>query len=123
MQCYKVTHDTIFKVAGLVKSECEELEIRGIDVAKQENGSDCGIYAIANAYELCRSKDPSKIEWCVDQMRGHLITTSFPTKQCVRIPDPKPAVCSCTVFAGYQRVEDRRWCSAVPVIGGFTKNV
>ena len=36
MQCYKVTQDTIFKVAGLVKSECEELEIRGIDVLNKK---------------------------------------------------------------------------------------
>ena len=32
----KVTQDTIFKVAGLVKSECEELEIRGIDVLNRK---------------------------------------------------------------------------------------
>ena len=81
-------------MAGLVRSECEELEIRGIDVLNKKMEV-IVVYMLSLMYELCRSKDPSEIEWCVDQMRGHLITcmesgeiTSFPTKQCVRIPDP-----------------------------------
>ena len=118
MQCYKVTQATIFKVAGLVKSECEELEIRGIDVG------DCGIYAIANAYELCRSKDPSEIEWCVDEMRGHWGNNKFPNEAMCTYTRPHASQpCAVALYLQASREEGRRWCSAVPVIGGFTKNV
>ena len=40
----------------------------------QTNGSDCGVYAIANTVALCHGLDPSEIHYIVPQLRSHLVT-------------------------------------------------
>jgi Ulp1 family protease len=40
---------------------------------KQDNGNDCGLYAIANATALCNGFDPSLILWGKNSMRSHFL--------------------------------------------------
>lgn len=51
----------------------------------QPNGSDCGVYAIAFATDLCNGRDPGLIDYDTRRMRQHVVTcfsngvlTSFP---------------------------------------------
>ena len=51
----------------------------------QTNGTDCGIYAIANGQELCAGRIPASCSWVGHKMRAHLLKcldvgklTSFP---------------------------------------------
>ena len=43
-----------------------------MDVQKQLNGSDCGIFAIAYCYELCSGLDPCKAKLDCKMVREHL---------------------------------------------------
>ena len=54
-------------------------------VGKQRGSVDCGLFAIAIAYELCRGNDPSNVVFQQEEMRRHLYNcfeqrhlTSFP---------------------------------------------
>ena len=58
-----------------------------VNIPKQSGGTDCGLYAIANATALCFQQDPSKIQFHQNVMRLHLIKcmedgelAPFPTK-------------------------------------------
>ena len=45
---------------------------RSQDTEKQNNGSDCGRFAIAVAFELCAGNNTMTILWPQEQMREHL---------------------------------------------------
>ena len=44
-----------------------------MNIQKQPNGSDCGIFALACATELACGRDPILCEWDVKNMRPYLI--------------------------------------------------
>jgi hypothetical protein len=43
-----------------------------MDVQKQENGSDCGVLAIAITYDLCAGHDPGQVQYNSKRIRPHL---------------------------------------------------
>ena len=43
-----------------------------MDVGRQSNGSDCGVLAIAFAYDICSSNDRCKIKYDHRSVRQHL---------------------------------------------------
>lgn len=43
-----------------------------INVGRQKGGSDCGLYAIAMAYDLCAGADPVYKKYVQSEMRSHL---------------------------------------------------
>jgi hypothetical protein len=72
------------QVRNLVGQNFEEISV--VSVQQQENGSDCGVFAIAFATALVYSLEPSATAFDVPKMRSHLSTclksgviTSFPT--------------------------------------------
>ena len=50
-------------IASLMFSPAEQLVVRMMDVGRQLNGSDCGVLAIALAYDICSGNDPCKIKY------------------------------------------------------------
>ena len=61
------------EIARMLKTQSDYINLEHMDVAQQENGSDCGVYAIANALEICQGHDPSACNWEGAQMRTHLL--------------------------------------------------
>ena len=53
-------------------SRAEKLTVRLMDVRRQSNGFDCGVIAIAFAYDICSGNDPCKIKYDHRSIRQHL---------------------------------------------------
>lgn len=64
--------DAKIQVAAIVRCQEAELVLEVMDVDLQINGDDCGLHAIATAYELCAGNDPTGIIWQHNQLRSHL---------------------------------------------------
>ena len=67
-----VSNSTLKLIASLVLSHTERLTVRVMDVGRQSNGSDCGILAIAFAYDICSGNDPCKVKYNHRLIRQHL---------------------------------------------------
>lgn len=63
---------TVHIVSSLMYSSASQLVIRMMNVARQSNGSDCGVLAIAFAYDICSGADPCKRKYDHMSIRGHL---------------------------------------------------
>ena len=50
------------------------------NVQKQQGGSECGLYAIANATSLAYGKDPVSMTYIESTMREHLLHCLFEMK-------------------------------------------
>ena len=66
-----VSSSTLKLIASLMLSHAEKLTVRIMDVGRQSNGSDCGVLALAFAYDIC-SNDPCKIKYNHRSTRQHL---------------------------------------------------
>ena len=68
-----LSKETVRLIASLVYvySPSSELRVTMMDVEKQSNSSDCGVLAIAYAFDLCSGLNP-----CIDhsKIRSHLAT-------------------------------------------------
>ena len=53
-----LSNDLAHLIASMVYSSLSELKIVMVDVEKQSNGSDCGVLAIAYAFDSCSSLNP-----------------------------------------------------------------
>ena len=60
-------------VAKLMRVDTDHIQIDLVDIRPQTNESDCGLYAIANAFELCAKRDPATCNWKEKCMRPHLL--------------------------------------------------
>lgn len=76
---YDSMHTTPTTDGCIVKQACKILQciqpsitINVINVQPQVGGTDCGLFAIAMAFDLCNSIDPITFTYCQDQMREHL---------------------------------------------------
>ena len=59
-------------ITSLVFSSVSKLVVRMMDVGKQCNGSDCGVLAIAFAYDICSGNNPCKVKFENRSIRQHL---------------------------------------------------
>ena len=67
-----VSSGTVKLIASLVFSPAKQLVVRMMDVGRQSNGSDCGVLALAFAYDICSGNDPCKIKYDHRTMWQHL---------------------------------------------------
>ena len=67
-----VSSTTMKLIASLVFSPAEQLVVKMMDVGKQSNGSDCGVLAIAFAYDICNGDDPCTVKYDHRSIRRHL---------------------------------------------------
>ena len=68
------TKETVRQIASLVNSPSSELRVTMMDVEKQSNGSDCGVLAIAYAFDLCSGLNPCTVRFDHSKIRSHLAT-------------------------------------------------
>ena len=54
---------TVHLIASLLFSAASTLEMRTMDVTRQSNGSDCGVLAIAYAFDICSGLDPCSVSF------------------------------------------------------------
>ena len=84
----KVQETTIPIIASLVYSSLPTLIIHMMDVGPQSNGHDCGVLAIAIAYDLCAGNNPLTVVYEHKTIRQHLLEglrdccfSRFPTRK------------------------------------------
>ena len=80
-----VSDKTIHLIASMVYSSSSKLEVRMMDVAKQFNKSDCGVFAIAYAFDICSRFNPCAVQFDNKKIRQHLVT-HLETCQLSRFP-------------------------------------
>ena len=75
-------------IADMMFSDRKYITIRQVHVQQQIGGSDCGLFAIANAAAVCNGKDPGTLVYNKKQMREHLrkclsgrTLTEFPRRE------------------------------------------
>ena len=59
-------------IAILMFSTAKKFVVRMMDVGWQSNGSDCGVLAIAFAYDICSGNDPCKFKYDHRSIRQRL---------------------------------------------------
>ena len=68
-------------------TDCITLEVQNVQL--QKGVTDCGLYAIAYATDLCYGNKPSNLHYHQDKLRVHLVKsletkmTPFPSKYCI----------------------------------------
>ena len=67
-----VSTGTLHVIASLISSCASQLVVKMMDVGRQSNGSDCGVLAIAFAYDICSGSDPCKVKFNHKAIRRHL---------------------------------------------------
>lgn len=91
---------TIQNICSFLKSPAKKLLFQYIDILRQENSSDCGVYALANATELALGGNPQLCNWEVEKMRGHVIAC---LEKGYMAPFPKKGK-RCVGFSGGRKV-------------------
>ena len=81
------------QICSLWQPSSDQVEFKLVNVQRQPNSSDCGLFAIANATELAHGRDPLLCTWNTCQMREHLFSCiergkmeQFPLMRPRRIP-------------------------------------
>ncbi len=75
-------------ICDLLHTKSNYITIEYVNVQFQRGGSDCGLFAIANATAICNGTDPAYLHFKQDEMRKHLKTAlekkslpPFPSKK------------------------------------------
>ena len=69
-----LSEETEYLIAGMMYVLTSDLSIVMMDVEKQSNGSDCGVLAIAYAFDICSGMDPCTVRFDHSKIRPHLAT-------------------------------------------------
>ena len=64
-------------IAAMIKSHDKVIKLHFPVVQQHPDTSSCGLFALANAYTLCEGKDPVSINYDVNNMRFHFLTSIF----------------------------------------------
>ena len=101
-----LSKETRYLIASMIYVPSSDLQIVMMDVEEQSNGSDCGVLAIAFAFDICSGMDPCSVRFHHNQIRQNLATclencqvSRFPIlggRECVqRKPVTVKLHCSC----------------------------
>ena len=74
-----LTFSTKEAIAAMIKSHDKVIMLNFPVVQQQPDTSSCGLFALANAYTLCEGKDPVSINYDVNNMRSHFLSSIFNT--------------------------------------------
>ena len=69
-----ITRQTMINVCSIMKTRKKEIHFDLVNVMRQPNGSNCGLFAVAFATELAHGYDPALCLWDTAVMRQHLIS-------------------------------------------------
>ena len=106
------------------------LIVTSVPVQQQEGSTDCGLFAIANAFHAALGDSVSGLHFDQGKMREHL-SKCFEQGQLTPFPKPperfrraRESTISFTYFASAhcRRAMTHKWCSATPASGGTTSN-
>lgn len=64
--------DTKCQIASIMRSPIDEIVIESVNIQRQPNARDCGLFALAVATELVQKRKPEWCFWEVSEMRNHL---------------------------------------------------
>lgn len=81
-----VAPNTMQQICSFFKSMAQSITFNMINVERQTNMSDCGVFSLAYATELAYWGDPSVVVWDSDKMRQHIIDS---VKNGCVLPFPK----------------------------------
>ena len=91
---YTTSVRTQSQIAAIMRCKADSITLEVHNVQLQEGGSDCGVYAVAYATDLCYGNNPSNLHYHQGKLRLHLIEclemkemTPFPS-QSRRPSDP-----------------------------------
>lgn len=86
LHTYPAQNEGILKQAcAILKSEMSSVTINVINVQYQDGSSDCGLFAVAMAFDLCNGIDPFLKNYDQSKMREHL-RLCFEKKNVVSFP-------------------------------------
>ena len=79
----------VMQVCSILRTAMPTVTINVVDVGRQEGVNDCGLFAIAMAYDLCTGVDPITKKYVQSKMRAHLhscfsnqLFKPFPSSAC-----------------------------------------
>ena len=93
---------TVRLIASLLFSAASTLEMRMMDIARQSNGFDCGVLAIAYAFDICSGLDPCSVSFHSNNIQQHLLTC---LEQCQLSQFPVLQERKCTPVKSTETVE------------------
>ena len=71
--CGNLSFETKLLIASMISCvSLSELTVRVVNVDRQKNGSDCGVLAIAYAFDICSGLDPCTVKFDHKSIRQHL---------------------------------------------------
>ena len=70
---YTTSTTTQLQIAAIMCCEAGSITLKVENMHLQNGGSDCGVFAIAYATDLCYGNCPSTLQYCQDRLRAHLI--------------------------------------------------
>ena len=137
----KIDIKSMHVIAKMLKDEV--FLTKTVPVQKQSNSSDCGLFALAFAFDLANNLDPSIITYNEEILRKHLLAcieneeiTEFPktndwlsrTKDKTILQFLKPMkffvhVETCFLKMMLKGIQKTLWQNAAIVANGFIKNV
>ena len=62
------------QICSLLRPKSKHLFFDTMNVQPQDNGNDCGLFAIAYATELANRHDPTRCHWSTGSLRSHLLS-------------------------------------------------
>ena len=72
--CHSIGAATLHtQIAKILKVREKSFDLRHIDVQRQKGGSDCALFAMANAVTLCLGGDPHITGYMQKDLRPHLV--------------------------------------------------
>ncbi len=69
----KISLTTKQEICSFYKPTSSKVHFEYVNVDRQPNSSDCGVFALAFATELAHNSDPTLFCWDINEMRKHLI--------------------------------------------------
>ena len=62
----------LIHIACMLMTNQKDFILNWADIQHQDNGTDCGLFSIANTIALCEGKSPQTYNWVKRTMRKHL---------------------------------------------------
>jgi hypothetical protein len=108
-----LNNSTILQISKIYRVPNSTLEIRTVSVQQQKGSSDCGVFAVAYAVEVCLGRNPQYARFDQTRMRNHLyecltegVMKPFPRSDYETLPRPSPLVLHIKIYCECRMPED-----------------
>ena len=121
---------TLSQIAAVMCCPDTSITLKVEKTQFQKGGSDCGLFAIAFATDLCHGNNPASYRYDQDKLRSHLLEclrlkkmTPFPSQLHRPGIDLKLNISECTAPVIFQMMGRKRWLLVTGVPNGTTFSV